>query len=334
MKRHTTSRNRGRAVKATVALVAAALALTGCGRGGDTESGDGDGENLTFAVVPGSTGYFYWGTLHAGAKAAADELGAELIWRGTATQSDITGQTNILEDFVNRQVSGIAFAANDTKALQPVVDKATSAGIPIVSADAGIDPQSIPLVATDNEAAAALAADHIAEETGGKGKVALLPFLATSATSQARQKGFEDRLAEKYPDLEIVATQITDGDVNKSLGIMNDILTAHPDLDAVFGLNEPSVIGAIQAIESKDADVVVVGFDNAPDEVKALESGTVSALVVQDPFKIGYESVMALKRMIDGEDVEESIDTGATLVTKDNLNDEDIQKLVNPPIEK
>jgi ribose transport system substrate-binding protein len=329
----TVRRGRSRRTSAAVVLFACALALAACGRG-DANGADG-GKKLTIAVVPGSTGYFYWGSLHAGAEAAAKELGADLIWRGTSTQSDITGQTNILQDFVNRKVDGIAFAANDTKALQPFVDSATAAKIPVVSADAGIDPQSIPLIATDNEAAAGQAADFIGEKLGGKGKVALLPFLATSATSQAREKGFEDQLKAKYPDIEIVAKKYTDGDVNKSLSIMTDVLTAHPDLDAVFGTNEPSVVGAIQALENKKATgVTVVGFDNAPDEVKALKNGTVQALVVQDPYKIGYESVMALKKMIDGKDVPELIDTGATLVTKDNLADPKIAKLVNPPIAK
>ncbi|MFI6511169.1 ABC transporter substrate-binding protein [Streptosporangium sp. NPDC050855] len=336
-----TSRNpahrRTRRSLALVSVVCLSLALTACGRdqGTTTASGGGaGGQKLTIAVVPGSTGYFYWGSLHAGAKAAADELGAELVWRGTATQSDITGQTNILQDFVNRKVSGIAFAANDTKALAPIVEQAAAAKIPIVSADAGIDPQSIPLIATDNENAAGQAADFIGEKLGGKGKVALLPFLATSATSQAREKGFTDRLTEKYPDIEIVAKKYTDGDVNKSLTIMNDVLSAHPDLNAVFGLNEPSVIGAIRALEAKKTKgVTVVGFDNAPDEVKALKAGTVAALVVQDPYKIGYESVMALKKMVDGGTVE-NVDTGATLVTPDNIDDPKIEKLINPPVEK
>ncbi|MGC5010370.1 ABC transporter substrate-binding protein [Streptosporangium sp. DT93] len=331
---------RARRALAVVPVVCLSLVLAACGRdGGDTTAapgatGGGGGQKLTIAVVPGSTGYFYWGSLHAGAKAAADELGAELVWRGTATQSDITGQTNILQDFVNRKVSGIAFAANDTKALAPIVEQAAAAKIPIVSADAGIDPQSIPLIATDNENAAGQAADFIGEKLGGKGKVALLPFLATSATSQAREKGFTDRLTEKYPDIEIVAKKYTDGDVNKSLTIMNDVLSAHPDLNAVFGLNEPSVIGTIRALEAKKATgVTVVGFDNAPDEVKALKDGTVAALVVQDPYKIGYESVMTLKKMIDG-GKGENVDTGATLVTQDNINDPKIEKLINPPVEK
>ncbi|AQA07204.1 ABC transporter substrate-binding protein [soil metagenome] len=316
-----------RRILASAAAVVMAASMTACNRGEG-----GEAAQRQFAVVPGSTGYFYWGTLHAGAQKAADELGAELIWRGTATQSDITGQMNILQDFVNRKVSGIAFAANDTQALQTIVDQAESNDIPIVSADAGIEPQSIPLIATNNEAAAGLAADYIGEQLNGQGKVALLPFLATSATSQARLKGFEDQIAAKYPGIQVVATQYTDGDVNKALGIMNDILTANPDLDAVFGLNEPGVVGAVQAIEARNADVVVVGFDNAPDEVSALQAGTVSALVVQDPFKIGYESVMALNKMADGETVDEMIDTGATLVTQENIDDPDIQKLVNPPV--
>lgn len=291
-----------------------------------------NGEKLQIAVVPGSTGYFFWGSLHAGAVDAGKEIGAEIIWRGTATQSDITGQLNILQDFVNQGVDGIAFAANDTQALGQVVSAAEAAKIPIVSADAGIDPQSIPLIATDNEAAAALAADFVGEKLGGEGQVALLPFLATSATSQAREKGFTDRIKEKYPNIEIVASQYTEGDVNNALNIMSDILRSNPDLDAVFGLNEPSVIGAMRAIDQAGADVLTIGFDNAPDEVAGLASGTLDALVVQDPYKIGYDAVMTLNEMIAGNEVPEFTDTGAVLVTSDNMNDPDVQKLLDPPI--
>jgi ribose transport system substrate-binding protein len=305
------------------------LALTACSGG----AGGGHGGKPRIAVVPGSTAYFYWGSLHAGAQAAGQQLGADILWNGPASQTDVTGEINILQNFITQQVDGIAFVANDTKALQSVVDSANGAHIPIVSADSGIDPQRIPLVATDNIGAAGKAADYLAQDLGGTGKIATLPYLATSLTNQQRMRGFTDALA-KHPGIQVVASQYTQGDVNTAQSVMGDILTAHPDLNAVFAGNEPGVVGAIRAIQSRGlaGKVKLVGFDNAPDEVTALRNGQVDALVVQNPYKIGFESVRLLLDMIHGKQPPASVDTGAVIATKANMNQPDIAKLLNPPV--
>jgi len=286
----------------------------------------------TIAVVPKSVGLFYWGSVDAGAAAAAKALGVNIVWKGTASETDVTGQVNILQDFINQHISGIAFAATDAHGLVPITKAALKAKIPVVSIDSGISPQTVPLVATNNVSAAAKAADLLAKLLHGKGKVALLPFVPSAATSIQRQQGFEQEL-KKYPGIKLVAVQYSQSDVNTALTVMQNILTAHPDLNGVFAANEPGVIGTIHALQGANmvGKVKVVGFDNAPDEVTALANGQVSALIVQNPYKIGYEGVAEVVSLLKGNKVPHNLDTGAIVATKANMNQPAIHKLLFPP---
>lgn len=322
-----TGKRHGHRIAFAVAVVLLSALTAACGPISQSSSG-----KLTIAVVPKSIGLFYWGAVHAGAEAAAKQLGVDITWKGTAQETDVTGQTNILQDFINRHVDGIVFAATDQKALVPIVQQANDAKIPTLNIDSGISPQSIPLVATDNVKAAAMAADELNTLLHGKGNVALLPFVPTAATSIQREQGFQQELA-KYPGLNLVAKQYDQSDVNTALSVMQNILAAHPDLSGVFAANEPGVIGTIHALQAanKVGQVAIVGFDNASDEVTALQNGQIQALIVQDPYQIGYQGVENMVKLIRHQQVPQSVDTGATVVTKQNMNDPKIHQLLYPP---
>jgi|SRR5579875_522438 len=286
----------------------------------------------TIAVVPKSVGLFYWGTVHAGAAAAAKAFGVNIVWKGTETETDVSGQVNILQDFITKHVSGIAFAATDAHGLYGTYLAAKRAGIPVVNIDSGLSPQTPPLVATDNVAAAAKAADILAQQIGDKGDVALLPFVPSAATSIQRQEGFEQEL-KKYPNIHLVAVQYDQSDINTALSEMENILTAHPNLKGVFAANEPGVIGVVHALLERGliGKVKVIGFDNAPDEVSALAQGQVSALIVQNPFRIGYLGVQEVVDLIEHKPVPHFVDTGSIVATKANMNQPAIHKLLVPP---
>jgi ribose transport system substrate-binding protein len=277
--------------------------------GSSTASSGSSGGKYTIAVVPKSVGLFYWGTVHAGAAAAAKALGVNIIWKGTETETDVSGQVNILQDFINRHVSGIAFAATDAHGL-------------VGTAQA----------AANNIAAAAKAADILAQQIGDKGDVALLPFVPSAATSIQRQQGFEQEI-KKYPNIHLVAVQYDQSDINTALSEMENILTSHPNLKGVFAANEPGVIGVVHALLERGlvGKVKVIGFDNAPDEVSALAQGQVSALIVQDPYKIGYQGVAEVVALLQHKTVPHSLDTGAVVATKANMNQPAIHKLLVPP---
>jgi len=317
---------------ATVGLAAAIAGLAATVAGAGSAATANQKAKYTIAVVPKSVGLFYWGSVHAGAAAAAKHFGVNIVWKGTADETDVTGQVNILQDFINKHISGIAFAATDAHGLVPTTKAAVKAGIPVVSIDSGISPQSVPLVATNNVTAAAKAADLLAKLLHGKGKVALLPFVPSAATSIQRQQGFEQEL-KKYPGIKLVAVQYTQSDVNKALSEMQNILTSHPDLNGVFAANEPGVIGTIHALEGANmiGKVKVIGFDNAPDEVTALAKGQISALIVQNPYKIGYDGVANVVSLLKGKKVPHNLDTGAVVATTANMKQKAIAKLLNPP---
>jgi ribose transport system substrate-binding protein len=289
-------------------------------------------KKLTIAVIPKAVGFFFWGTVKAGATDAAKKYGVNLIWKGVAAETDVTGQVNLLTNLINQHIDGLAFAATDTHALIQIATLAKSHHIPVINIDSGITPQSIPLVATSNVAAASKAADYLASAVGGKGTVALLGFFPTAATSQQRVQGFKQEMSSKYPNIKVI-TQYDQSDASIALTKTNDILTANPNLKGIFAANEPGAIGALAALKGRHlvGKVKLVGFDNAPDEVNALKVGQISALVVQNPYKIGYQGLAEVYQLLQGKHVPSNFDSGNVVATQANFNNPTIHKYLFPP---
>jgi ribose transport system substrate-binding protein len=224
-------------------------------------------------------------------------------------------------------------AATDATALAATVQKAADAGIRVVTIDSGVNSEvPLSLIATDNEKAAALAAEHLARLIGEKGEVGLIPFIQGAATSDARERGFRDGLS-RFPNVKLVATHYSKSQSDEAIRVTEDMLTAHPNLAGVFAANEPGAIGCAQVLEAKGkaGKVKLVAFDGAPTELQALERGTIQALAVQNPYKMGYEGVKTALRALEGQTVEKRIDTGVAIVTRENLQTEAIQQLLKPP---
>lgn len=330
-----------------IAAFAVIGVMTGCGttagspsnstsataNSGTNATAASGGKTYRIAVIPKAVGFDYWETVHAGAEAAAKDLGnVNIIWKGTSAETDINGQISMIEDFINQHVDALVVAATDAKALVPVLQQAQKSGIKVITIDSGTDPQvSDSFVATDNVHAAAEAADEMNKLLGGKGDVALIPFVPGAATSNEREQGFKDEL-KKYPGLHLVATEYSQSDYNKALSVTEDILTSHPNLAGIFAANEPGALGAAQAVKERglQGKVKIIGFDAAPNEIQALQDGTIQALIVQNPYKIGYDGVEEAVADLEGKSVDKHVDTGATVVTKDNMNDPEIQKLLYP----
>jgi ribose transport system substrate-binding protein len=268
----------------------------------------------------------------AGAEKAGQESGAQILWNGPAKESDTSGQITIIEDFVTQKVDAIVMAATNATSLVPPIRKATDAGIPVITIDSGVKsdlPKS--LVGTDNEKGAAEAAHQLAKLIGGPGKVGLMPFVKGAATSDARERGFLDGL-KAHPELKLVSTLYSASQSDTAMSKTEDMLTANPDLAGIFAANEPGAIGAAQVLKTrgKAGTVKLVAFDAGGPEIKALEAGTIQALIVQNPFQMGYLGVQAAVRARRGEPVEKRIDTGVVVVTKANMNEPAMQKLLYP----
>jgi ribose transport system substrate-binding protein len=283
-------------------------------------------------VSPKGLVHNFWVTVKAGADSAGKELGVEVIWKGPAQETDIAGQIAIVEDYINKKVDAIVLAACDTKALNALIDRALDIGIPVVTIDSGVDDdRPLSFIATDNIKAAELAADELARLIGYKGEVALMPHVPGAATTIMREEGFKKGIA-KYADVKLVSVQYSHSDVATAMGVIENILSAHPNLAGIFPTNEAGVLGTVQALTArgKIGQIKVVGFDAADDEIAALHNGGVQALIVQDPFKMGYLGVKAALDAIAKKTIEKRIDTGVYVVTKENMETPEIRRVLYP----
>lgn len=325
-----------RAVLASIgSLLAASLAISACGGGGPSGGAGASSaatKPLTIAVIPKAVGFDYWTHVQAGAQCAASKLGnVSIEWNGVSAETDVNGQVNLINGYIDRGVDALIYAATDAQALVPVTQRAQQARVPVYNIDSGTTPQGVPLFATDNVKGAQQVAAMMNQTLHGTGTVALLEFQPGSMTDNQRKDGFVNGL-KQYPGLHMVADQADHSDANEALNVTNNILTANPDLNGLFGSNEPSVVGAAQAVAQRglQGKVVMVGWDAAPDEVKALQSGEISALIVQNPFRMGFDSVIAATQKIRGNANVGNEDTGVYVVTKDNMGQPAYQAILSP----
>ena len=294
-------------------------------------------ERPFYAVVPKGQANSFWQTVHAGAVAEAREAGVDIDWNGPALESDFTRQVTIVDDFINRHVDGIELAPNDREALVPAIHRAHLAGIPLTVIDSGANTDEyVSFVATDNYGGGVMGARRLGQIIGGHGDVALIANAPGSASTLAREQGFKDTLAKEFPGIKLVAWQYGMAEYARSLAVTEDILTAHSEISGLFASNESSAVGAVQGVKARGlaGKIKIVGFDSSPTLLDALRSGTVDALVVQDPFQMAY---VGLKTLIDqraGRRVKKEIDLPPTLVTHDNLTDPKIEQLLSPDINK
>src|ERR1051326_3417232 len=193
------------------------------------------------AVIPKGSAHLFWQSVHAGAAKAALEKGVDIVWNGPPSETDYTGHLQIADAMINRHVDAIALAPIDRKAMVSVVERAARENVPVVIYDSGIDTeQYVARVATDNYKAGQIGAERVGKLLGGKGVVAMVAVMPGSASTEAREKGFEEALHSKYPGIRIVDKRFGMAEVARSLLVSENILTAHPDLDALFEIGRAS----------------------------------------------------------------------------------------------
>jgi len=275
-------------------------------------------DTLYIPLVSKGFQHQFWQAVKAGADNAAEEFGVQVTFEGPDTEAQVDRQIDMLAATMAKSPDAIGFAALDSQAAIPLLRKAQEAGIPIVAFDSGVA-SDIPVTTatTDNVAAASLAADKMAEFIGGAGQVAVIAHDQTSSTGVDRRDGFLNRIAEAYPDIEVVTVQYGAGDQLQSTEIAKSILTANPDLKGIFGTNEGSAIGVINGVRENGAEnIVVIGFDSGAAQKEAIRSGLMAGAITQNPIGIGYETVKAAVMTIKGEAVPEIIDTGFYVRTR------------------
>lgn len=277
------------------------------------------------AVIPKGMTHVFWQSVKAGAEKAGAELGAEIKWVGAQKESDTAQQINVVENMINAKVDAIALAPLDKAALVPAIKKVGEAKVPLVIFDSAADVDEnayVSYIATDNKQGGVMAAKRMGEILGGKGKVALVPNQANSASTMEREEGFEETMKKEFPGITVIRSNYGENDRNKSLTVAQDVLSANPDIVGIFGSCEPCAIGALKAVAAKNlmGKVKIIGFDNTTEMEKAILAGDMDSVVIQNPTKMGYESVKALLAAKKGEKVEKRIDTGVVIMNKANMD--------------
>lgn len=310
--------------------------LFGCSGGTGGTEGEGaatEGDQKYVAMISKGYQHEFWKTVEKGAQKAGEEVNLKVTFEGPDSETMVDKQIEMVENAITKKADVIMLAPLDSKALLPVVQKAEEKGIPVITFDSDLESEiQKSFIATDNKAAGAIAAKETAALMDNKGQVAIVAHNEGTSTAQERRDGFKEEIEANYPDIEIVSIQYSDGDHAKALAKATDIMTSNPDLKAIYATNEGAAIGVATAVKEKGkADVVkVVGFDSSEQEIKFLEEGAITGFVVQNPYNMGYLGVKAAADILEGKTIEKRIDTGATYVNKDNINDEEIQKLLYP----
>lgn len=321
------------------------LAVAGCGKPDQVADSANTGpKKVTVAVIPKGTTHEFWKSIHAGAMKAQRELKEkgvpiEIVWQGPLREDDRNGQIQTVEANTARRVSGIVLAPLDSQALVGPVKSAIAAGVPVVIMDSGLkSDQYVSFVATDNYRGGVLAGEHMGKLLGGKGNVILLRYAVGSASTEEREAGFLDAL-KKIPDIKIISQDQYAGPTRETgyQASQNLLNRFGNDVNGIFCPCEPPTIAmakALRDIGKAGGKVKMVGFDSGTQSVADLKNGDVQGLVVQDPLRMGYLGVKTLYQHLQGEKVDKRIDTGAKLVTAENMDQPEIKDLLHPPIDK
>jgi ribose transport system substrate-binding protein len=306
-------------------LAAAVLVLAACNRT----------PRPTIAVIPKASADIFWQSVHAGAAKGGLENNIDIIWDGPPNETDISTELQILETMINRRVDAIALAPSDREALANTVIRASNDGIPIVIYDSAIATDKYTsFVATNNFAAGQLAGERMGQILHEKGNIIMVKTTPGGASTTAREDGFRKVIVEKFPAIHILDERFGKAVVATSLDVTENMLTAHPDVDGIFCSNESGTTGAMQALKSRGAKIKLVGFDWSPTTLAALSAGVIDSLVIQDPFKMGYESVLACVKSIRKQPVSKQINLPPRLITRENLNDPDVQAQIKPDLKQ
>ncbi len=314
----------------TINILFCILFLTGCNKTKNSK--------LRIAVIPKGTTHEFWKMGEAGAKKAGNELGIDIIWKGPQKESDRAGQIKVVENFITQGVDGIALAPLDDKALVRSVTEAKNAGIKVAVWDSGLDESAgdavISSVMTNNFAAGQDCGKRLAMLMNGSGKVLMLRHAVNHDSTTKREEGFLDGIKKAAPGIELLSIDQRGGvSIDEAMKVSESLLNQFGDqVDGVFTPNESTTQGMLRALDQAGlaGKFPFVGFDTNEALLQGLKDKKVSALAVQDPFQMGYTAVRNIFNSIQQKPFEANVDTGAVLLDLENIDTEEVQKIINP----
>jgi ribose transport system substrate-binding protein len=295
-------------------------------------------KKFKIAVIPKGTTHSFWKAVHAGALKAGKKFNVEIIWQGPLKEDNRAEQIKVVQNFTSRGINAIVLAPLDDRALVRPVKNATNRDIEVVIIDSGLKYDGyVSFVATDNYKAGKLCGKKMAELLNKKGKVLMLPYMAGSRSTMEREKGFIDGLKENAPKITILSEdQYAGATAERAFQTAQNLLTKYSYADGIFCSNESTTFGMLRAVQTRGltGKKKFVGFDASEALVNGLKKGVIDALAVQNPFQMGYKGVKAAVDALNDKKVSRRIDTGVVIISKENINDEKIKKLLKTQLGK
>ena len=290
--------------------------------------------NEKIAVVPKGTTHSFWKSVEAGARQAGAALGAEILWKGPLKEDDRAQQIGVVQQFVSSGVDAIVLAPLDDTALRTPVKSAADRRIPVVIFDSALKGEAgkdfLSYVATNNHRGGEIGGTELARLLGGKGKVVLLRYAEGSASTMEREAGFLAALS-RHPGITVIVDNRYAGPtISSAQDAAMNLIDKVREADGIFCPNESSTQGMILALRQTGlaGKKKFVGFDTSPFLLTALNRGDVQGLVAQNPSRMGYLGVVTAVKHLRGEKVEQNIDTGCVLVTKENRHTPEVEAVV------
>jgi ribose transport system substrate-binding protein len=324
-----------RRILAVPLVLAIVFAATAAGGGAAPASKQQAKKTYTFYLVAGIASDAFYLTMKKGAEAAGKKLGVKVVFTGSTSAFSPNTQIPFLNGAIARKPDAILIAPTDKTALIAPIQRAISAGIPVVTVDTFITrPIAVTNVSTDNLAGGRAAADALVKAIGGSGDVAAISVNPGISTTDQRAQGFAAEL-KKYSKVKYLGVQYCNDDQTKASNQTSALLNGHPNLKGIFAMNVVSGNGVTAAVTAagKAGKVKLVEFDAGPPQVQALKKGTIDALVAQYPYGIGQLGVQLAYKYVTGKraGIKKHYGTGSAIVTRANVNSPSIKKFLYTP---
>lgn len=295
--------------------------LAGCS---ETEATDGDkskkSDKPEVVVVLKTLSSPYWKFVEAGSKQAFKDLDINGQVVGPASESEVVEQINMMDDALSRNPDALVAAPTQPPTAVPAFEKYHKKDIPVLLLDTDAEwSDKTTFIGTDNNTAGKIGGEYLASLLSPGDKIAIIGGALGNSATDERVKGAIEAL--EAAGLEVVANQPADSDRSKATNVMENILQNHNDIKGVFAANDDMALGASRAVESKGLDVKVIGTDGTIEAVEAVIDGSLAASVAQNPYEMGYQGVVNALKAINGEEVEDRIDSGAEIISKENAEE-------------
>lgn len=273
----------------------------------------------------------FWTSLIEGAKLGAAEMGAEIEVYGADAEEDVDEQIKLIENCIEKKPDALLVAPADYSRTTEALCQVKESGIKLILLDSTID-QNIAdaVVCTDNYVAGSELGKYAKTLLDEDSVIGIVAHVQGTSTAAEREAGIRDGLGE-YED-QIAEVVFCNSSYTKAYELTSEMLTKHPDMDMLIGTNEYSAVGAARAVRDMGLtdQIRMVGFDNSIEEIQYLEAGIFQAIVIQKPFNMGYLGVEQAMNVITNREVEHDVDSGSKLITKENMYEEENQRLLYP----